>query len=111
MWLSNKFNDDTFIISLDNFYDSWVLDSVASFHAMPHRSYFLDYVQGDFGLVYLRDNEPYQIVGKGRIKIKFQNENHWILHEISHVPRLRNFFILARQLVDEGCVVTFSDKN
>ena len=68
--VSNKSDEDALILSLDNADDSWVLDSRASFHATPHRSYFLDYVQGDFGLVYLGDNEPCQIVGKGRIKIK-----------------------------------------
>lgn len=54
--VSNKSDEDALILSLDNADDSWVLDLGASFHATPHRSYFLDYVQGDFGLVYLRDN-------------------------------------------------------
>jgi len=83
------------ILSLDNADDSWVLDSGASFHATPHRSYFLDYVQGGFGLVYLGDNKPCQIVGKGRIKIKLQNENHWLLKEVRHVPRLSRNLILV----------------
>ena len=74
--VSNKIDEDALILSLDNVDDSWVLDSGDSFHATPHRIYFLDYVQGDFGLVYLGDNKPYQIVGKGRIKIKLQNGNH-----------------------------------
>ena len=45
-------------MSLESVDDSWVLDSGASFHATPHRGYFIDYVQEDFGLVYLGDNEP-----------------------------------------------------
>jgi hypothetical protein len=109
--VSNKSNEDSLILSLDNADDSWVSDSWASFHATPHRSYFIDYVQGDFGLVYFRDNEHCQIVGKGRIKIKLQNENHWLLHEIRHIPRLRRNLISARKLDDEGCVIKFSDKN
>ena len=74
--VSNKSEEDAFLLSLESVDDSWVLDSSASFHATPHRGYFIDYVQGDFGLVYLGDNEPYQIFGKGKIKIKLQNENH-----------------------------------
>ena len=58
------------LLSLESVDDSGVLDSSASFHATPHRAYFIDYVQGDFGLVYLGDNKPYQIVGKAKIKIK-----------------------------------------
>ena len=57
------------------------------------------------------DNEPCQIVGKGKIKIKLQNENHWLVHEVRHVPKLSRNLISARQLGDEGCVVTFNDKN
>ena len=66
---------DALILCLDNANDSWVIDSGASFHATPHRKYFQDYVQGDFGQVYLGDDEPCPIVGKGKIKIKLPNEN------------------------------------
>jgi hypothetical protein len=40
---------DASILSLDSIIESWVADSGASFHATPHRKYFQDYVQGDFG--------------------------------------------------------------
>ena len=56
---------DALILSLDNIYECWVVDSGASFHATPNRKYFKDYVQGDFGQVYLGDDEPCKIVGKG----------------------------------------------
>ena len=51
--VSNKSKEDAFLLSLESIDDSWVLDFGASFHATPHRGYFIDYVQGDFGLVYL----------------------------------------------------------
>ena len=86
--LSKKSNEDALLLSLESVDDSWVLDTGASFHDKPHRGYFIDYVHRDFGLVYLGDNEPCQIVGKGKIKIKMQNGNHWLLHEVRHVPRL-----------------------
>jgi hypothetical protein len=59
----------------------------------------------------LGDNEPSQIVGKGRINIKLNNGNLWILHEVRHVPRLSINLISPGQLDDEVCVVIFSDKN
>ena len=65
--VSNKSDEDALLLYLESFDDSCVLDSGASFHATPHRGYFIDYVQGDFGLVYLGHNEPCQIVGKGKI--------------------------------------------
>ena len=57
------------------------------------------------------DNEPYQIVGKGKVKIKLHDENHWLLHEVRHVSTLSKNLISVGQLGDEGCVVTFNDKN
>ena len=69
--LSNKSKEDSLLLSLESVDDYWVLDFEASFHATPHRGYFIYYVQGDFWIVYLGDNEPCQIVGKGKVKIKF----------------------------------------
>ena len=46
------------IISIDNIFESWVVDSRASFNATPRRKHFLDYVQGDFGQVHLGDDAP-----------------------------------------------------
>ena len=68
--VSNKFEEDALLLSLESVDDSWVLDSGASFHATPHTSYFIDYVQGDFGLFYVGDNETCEIVRKGKVKIK-----------------------------------------
>ena len=48
--VSNKSDEDALLLSLESVDDSWVLDSSASFHAAPHRDYFIDYVQGDLGL-------------------------------------------------------------
>ena len=40
-----------------------------------------------------------------------QNGNHWLPHEVRHAPRLSKNLISTGQLSDEGCVVTFNDKN
>ena len=64
--VSKKSEEDSLLLSLKSVDDLWVLDSGASFHATPHRGYFIDYVQGDFGIIYLGDNKSCQIVGKGK---------------------------------------------
>ncbi|MFA1068232.1 GAG-pre-integrase domain-containing protein, partial [Klebsiella pneumoniae] len=40
-----------------------------------------------------------------------QNDNNWLGQEVKHVPRLSRNLISAGQLGDEGCVITFNDKN
>ena len=52
--------------------------------------------KGILGLFIWEDNEPCQIVGKGKVKIKLQNGNHWVLHEVRHVPRLSRNLISTR---------------
>jgi hypothetical protein len=42
-------SQDALILSVDNIYESWVIDLGDSFHATLHRKHFLDCVQGDFG--------------------------------------------------------------
>ena len=42
--VSNKFEEDALLLSLESIDDSWVLDSRASFHATPQRGYVINYV-------------------------------------------------------------------
>ena len=44
-----------------------------------HRKLFHDYVQGDFGHVLLGGDEPCKIVGMGKVRIKLNNGNEWML--------------------------------
>ena len=57
--LSNKSEEDALLFSLESVDDSWALYFGASFYATHHKGYFIDYVQGDFGVVFLGDNEPF----------------------------------------------------
>jgi hypothetical protein len=87
-----------------------VVDSRDLFHATPHRKYFLDYVQGDFGQVHLGDNAPCKIVGMGKVKIKERNRNKWLLKEVVHIPDVRKSLISIGKMESEGCISIFRDK-
>jgi hypothetical protein len=89
---------DALILSVDNIYKSWVVDSGALFHATPHRKHFLDYVQGDFGQVHLGVDAPCKIVGMGKVKIRQSNGNQWLLKELIHVRDPRKNLISIGQL-------------
>ena len=102
---------DSLILSLENITNSWVIDLGASFHATPHKKYFQDYVQGDFEQVSLGDDKPCNTIGKGKVQIKLQNGNQWLLKEVKHLPSLRKNLISTRQLGSEGCITTFTYKT
>ena len=86
-----------------------MVDTGALFHATPHRKHFHDYVQGDFEWVCLGDEKPLDIIGKGKVLIKLENGNQWLLNDVKDVIGLKNNLISIGQL--EGCVTTFIDKT
>ena len=98
------------IIALDNTSDYWVVDSGASCHATPHRKFFHDYVQGDFGqYVLLGDDEPCKIVGKGKVRIKLNNGSEWLVKDVRYIPTMKINLISIGKLGDSGCLYTFGD--
>ena len=95
------------ILASDNTSDYWVVDSVASFHAIPHRKFFHDYVLGDFGHVLLGDDEPCKIVGMGKVRIKLNNRDEWIVIDVRHIPAMKRNMNSIGQLGDSDCLAKF----
>ena len=57
------------------------------------------------------DGKPLDIIGKGKVLIKIENGNQWLLKEVNHVIGLRNNLISKGELGSEGCVSTFTNKT
>jgi hypothetical protein len=93
---------DALIISIDNIYESQVVDSGASFHATPCRKHFLYYVQDDFEQVHLGDDAPCKNVGMGKVQIMKKNGNQWLLKVVRLFPDLRKILISTTWLESKG---------
>ena len=65
---------DALMLSVNSPIESWILDSGASFHSTSCKKSLQNYVAGNFRKVYLTDDEPLDIVGKGEIHLKTVNE-------------------------------------
>ena len=72
-----------------------MIESGISFHATPHKKYFQDYTKGNFGFVYLGDDEACEIVGRGTILVTLSNGSEWMLNDVRHVPSLCKNLISA----------------
>ncbi|KAK4485212.1 hypothetical protein RD792_007839 [Penstemon davidsonii] len=97
---STSTQDDVLISSLESKEESWVLDSGASFHATSQKRLFGEYVSGNLGKVYLGDDQPCDIVGKGTVKIKL-NGSEWKLKDVRHIPDLRkNLIFVAKEVMN-----------
>ena len=66
-----------------------------------------NHVAGDFGKVYLGDDKPCNIMGKGDMKIKTQGFR-WCLKDLRHVPKMKTNLISIVQLRSAGYVSTFT---
>ena len=59
-------------------------------------------------MVYLRDNEPCDIVGKGDVMVSLSNGSTLKLRNVRHVPKLKRNLISVGQLADGGIKITFN---
>ena len=75
----------------------------------PIGKFFHDYVQGDFGHVLLGDDEPCKIVVKGKVRIKLNNGNDWLLKNVRHIPSMKRNLISTGQLGDSSCLFMFGE--
>ena len=77
------------ILALYNTSDYQVVYLGASCHATLHRELFHDYVPGDFGHVLLGNDEPCKIVGMGKVPIKLNNGNEWLLKYVTNTHAMK----------------------
>jgi GAG-pre-integrase domain/Zinc knuckle len=80
----------------------WILDFGASFHATSNREYFLNYENGNFGKVYLGDDESCDIIGRGDVQISMPDGRQLRLQRVRHVPKLTRNLISVSQLADDA---------
>uniref|UniRef100_A0A2N9EJ65 protein-serine/threonine phosphatase n=1 Tax=Fagus sylvatica TaxID=28930 RepID=A0A2N9EJ65_FAGSY len=66
-----------------------------------------NYVAGDFGKVYLADDEALDVVGMGDVRITLPNGSVWLLQKVRHVPELKRNLISVGQLDTEGHAILF----
>lgn len=107
-YVSDESDNDCLICSLDSRSESWIVDSGASFHATPRMDVLQNYVQGNFGKVYLGDDEACSIVGKGDVQITQTDGTVLKLKNVRHVPSLTRNLISVGQLSEGGVVTSFT---
>ena len=98
---------DALILSLAESSESWVIDFDTSFYATFRQDIFQNYVKGGLEKVYLGDDEPCDIVGKGDVMVSFSNGSILKLTNVRHVPKLKRNLISVGQLADGGMKTIF----
>ena len=55
------------------------------------------------------DDDPCKIVGKGKVWIKLNNGNDWLLKDVRHILAMKSNLISTGQLGDSGCLSMFGE--
>ena len=95
---------------MDSPVDSWIMDSIVSFHTTPSKDLLSKYISERIGKVYLADGKSLDIVGRGDINIKTSSGSPWTLHNVRHILALKRNLISIGKLDDEGHYTTFGDE-
>ena len=78
--------------------DTWLIDSGASCHMTPHREWFCEYEKYNGGYVYVGDDSPSCIIGRGRVKLKLKDGRIRTLLGVLHIPNLARNLIFVRNM-------------
>ena len=85
----------------------WLIDSGASYHMTPHREWFSEYEEYDGGDVFLGDDSPAKILGRGRVKFLLNDGRIRTLPGVLHIPKLARSLISVSKLDDAGVRTIF----
>ena len=69
----------------------------------PHREWFYEYEKYNGGDVYLGDDSPSSIIGRGRVKLKLKDGRIITLPRVLHIQNLARNLISVRNM-DVACV-------
>ena len=103
--------DGALLLTVHIFVDDWMLDSGVSFHTILHKKIMTNYVDNDFGKVYLVDGQSLDVVGIEDICIKQPNDSVWKLQKVRYIPQLKKNLISVGQLDDSGHSISFRMVN
>ena len=88
-----------------------MIDSGISFHITVHHDYFISYVNGDYGHVWMGNKGASKIVGIRDICLETRIGYKLLLKYVRHVPYIRLNLISTSKLDVDGYTNQFGEGN
>ena len=95
---------DLCYVAADN---DWIIDSGASFHVTPHKSFFCSYKEGQFGEAKMGNRGVSKITAIGDVMVRTELGYVVTLKNVRHIPDFRMNVISSGALDNSGYVNTF----
>lgn len=93
-------DDDILAYCIDSEVESWVFDSKTSFHSTFQKDQLKNYHTTEIKRVYLEDESPLEVNGKGDFHIKTKL-GLWVVKDVRYIPGLSRQLIFVSQLDNE----------
>ncbi|XP_019240442.1 PREDICTED: uncharacterized protein LOC109220424 [Nicotiana attenuata] len=82
--------------------DIWLMDSTCSYHMCPNRDWFVDFQEGEYGVIQTADNNPLTSYGIGSIRLRNHDGMIRTLTDVRYVPGLKKNLISVGALESKG---------
>jgi hypothetical protein len=92
-------------------HETWLVDSGASFHMIPHKEWFCEYERYDGGNVFLGDESTTRIIGRGKVKLRLIYGRIRTLPGVFHIPRLAKNLIYVSKMDDVEVKIVFEKET
>ena len=86
--------------------DFWLIDYGASFHMTPHGEWFYEYEKYN-GNVFLGDDSPKKIMGRGRVKLLLNDGRIKTLPGVFHIPGMAKTLIYLNKMAHANVKIVF----
>ncbi|GKG03275.1 hypothetical protein Tco_0310911, partial [Tanacetum coccineum] len=101
--------DDALLFCVEEYCESWVMDSSASFHATSCMGMMKNF-KPLLGKVRLADMKVLDVSGIGDVVLKTTFSTEWIPKNVRYIPSLKRKLISLGQLDNEGYHIGFGDQ-
>lgn len=94
--------DEENCLYVANYEAEWMVDTAASSHATPHKSFFRSYTAGDFGTVKIENTNCSSIMKIDDVQVKTTIGCTMILKDVRHISDLRLNLLSGTALDKQG---------
>lgn len=94
-------NGHVYMTCQSSFKDEWILDLECTFHMIPYKEYFTEFLEIDRGQMLMGNDVSCKVRGISKAILKLENGNLLILNKIRYIPNLKRNLISLGILDDE----------
>ena len=98
---------DALLDGIDAYIETWIVDSIASYHVTPIKECFSTFHAGRQGYIYLGNDYAYPIEGYDTVHLCVDGANDLVLHDVRYVLGIKKSLLSVGQMDVHGYSMLF----